>query len=213
MNRASVYISSARCVFLHLQALDVMCTVARRTELGMESSIHQYPETMPFGRKNGINPFVGSERRTPATENLVVSPHCSMPIQDVASKELSEIMAYNAVSVANTMQAPIVVFTRKGRMPALLSHFCPQHSIFCFSDNERVQQRLGIYKGVTAFVTEFCSSAESTFDRALQELKSRGFIREGQLVVLVQSGAKPIWESASLHSVQIRQAPQSFSRS
>ena len=117
-------------------------------------------------------------------------------------------MAYNAVHMADTMKAPLVVFSRKGTMPALLSHYRPTHQIFCFTDNEDVQRRLSLYRGVTTFLTFFSESAEQTFDRALEELKERKRVSAGDLLVLVQSGSKPIWRSASMHAVQVRQVPE-----
>jgi hypothetical protein len=45
--------------------------------------------------------------------------------------------------------------------------------------------------------------AEETFDAAMQELVSRGFLGQEQLVALVMSGRRPIWRSASTHSIQV----------
>jgi hypothetical protein len=45
--------------------------------------------------------------------------------------------------------------------------------------------------------------AEETFDAAMQELVSRGYLGADQLVALVMSGRKPIWRSASTHSIQV----------
>ena len=174
-----------------LKALDVMCTVARRTEHGLL-------------RYSGERRY-GTDEAQPIT--WITQPSRTVPIQSLAAKELSEIMAYNAVHMADTMKSPLVVFSRKGSMPVLLSHYRPTHQIFCFTDNADVQRRLALYRGVTAMLTFFSESAESTFDRALEELKERELVVGGQLVVLVQSGAKPIWRSASMHAVQVRQVP------
>jgi hypothetical protein len=48
------------------------------------------------------------------------------------------------------------------------------------------------------------AAAEETFDSAMQELVSRGYLGADQLVALVMSGRKPIWRSASTHSIQVR---------
>ncbi len=174
------------------KALEVMCTVAKRTEHGML-------------RYSGERRF-GSDEAKPIT--WITEPPKNAPVRNLAAKELSEIMAYNAVHMADTMKAPLVVFSRKGTMPALLSHYRPTHQIFCFTDNEDVQRRLSLYRGVTTFLTFFSESAEQTFDRALEELKERKRVSAGDLLVLVQSGSKPIWRSASMHAVQVRQVPK-----
>jgi len=48
-----------------------------------------------------------------------------------------------------------------------------------------------------------CHGAEETFDAAMQALVARGYLGPGQLVALVMSGRKPIWRSASTHSIQV----------
>lgn len=48
-----------------------------------------------------------------------------------------------------------------------------------------------------------CPAAEETFDAAMQDLVARGYLGSGQLVTLVMSGRKPIWRSASTHSIQV----------
>jgi len=174
------------------KALEVMCTVAKRTEHGML-------------RYSGERRF-GSDEAKPIT--WITEPPKNTPVRNLAAKELSEIMAYNAVHMADTMKAPLVVFSRKGTMPTLLSHYRPTHQIFCFTDNDNVQRRLALHRGVTAFLTFFSESAEATFDRAIDELKERKRVGAGDLLVLVQSGTKPIWRSASMHAVQVRQVPE-----
>lgn len=173
------------------KALEVMSTVAWRTERGML-------------RYSGERRF-GSEEAPPI--DWVTAPPRHAPIEDVTSPALSEIVAYNAVHMADTMKCPLVVFSRKGSMPTLLSHYRPTYQIYCFTDNEDVQRRLALYRGVTALYMQLSESAEAAFDRAFAELKSRGLVRGGQLLVLVQSGQKPIWRQASMHAVQVRQVP------
>jgi hypothetical protein len=43
---------------------------------------------------------------------------------------------------------------------------------------------------------------------AIDELKSRGHVRGGQQVAIVQSGRQPIWRSASTHAIQVRRVPR-----
>lgn len=50
--------------------------------------------------------------------------------------------------------------------------------------------------------------AQPTIDRAIDELKRRGFVKGGQLVAIVQSGRQPIWRSSSTHSIAVRQVPR-----
>jgi hypothetical protein len=52
-------------------------------------------------------------------------------------------------------------------MPALLSHYRPDHQIFTFTENRAVQRRLALYHGVTAIHMRFGETADETFDRCL----------------------------------------------
>lgn len=45
-------------------------------------------------------------------------------------------MAYHATTMANTVNAPLLVFSRQGNMPALLSHYRPDYPVFAFTGEE-----------------------------------------------------------------------------
>ena len=50
-------------------------------------------------------------------------------------------------------------------MPALLSHYRPDHPIYTFTEDRAVQRRLAVYHGVTAIYMPFQDTAEETFKR------------------------------------------------
>lgn len=110
--------------------------------------------------------------------------------------------------MANSLGTNLVVFSRTGSMPALLSHYRPQHPILCLCESEAVQRRLALYHGVTAVRMDFTDSPEETFDRALELLRDRGHVAGGQPVVLVQSGRNTIWRATSTHHIQTRLVPE-----
>ncbi|EFN57958.1 hypothetical protein CHLNCDRAFT_30037 [Chlorella variabilis] len=126
----------------------------------------------------------------------------------LADQGLAEMFAYHAVTMANTLKTSLVVFSRKGNMPALLSHYRPDYPIYCFTENELVQRRMALYHSVTAIYMRFSEQQEVTFDRAIGMLKERGHAKGGQLVAIVQSGRQPIWRTASTHAIQVRAVPQ-----
>ena len=47
---------------------------------------------------------------------------------------MSEMFAYHATMMSNTLGTSIVVFTRSGFMAILLSHYRPAGTIFAFTD-------------------------------------------------------------------------------
>lgn len=171
-----------------MKALSVMSTVSARTEAGMQ----QYSGTRRYG----------SDEAAPI--DWIAAPGS----QRIGDSLLSEMFAYHATTMANTMQTSLLVFSRKGNMPALLSHYRPDNPIYCFTENFDVQRRLALYHGVTALHMSFSEQAEVTFDRAIHELKRRGLVQGGQQVAIVQSGRQPIWRSSSTHAIQVRQVPR-----
>jgi pyruvate kinase len=117
---------------------------------------------------------------------------------------MSEMFAYHATMMSNTLGTSIVVFTRTGFMAILLSHYRPSGTIFAFTDEERVRQRLALYQGVCPVLMDFSDDAEKTFGDALSYLLKHGMVKDGEEVALVQSGKQPIWRSQSTHNIQVR---------
>eukprot|EP00878_Enallax_costatus_P034408 GHUV01038145.1.p1 GENE.GHUV01038145.1~~GHUV01038145.1.p1 ORF type:complete len:380 (+),score=99.32 GHUV01038145.1:515-1654(+) len=171
------------------KAVAVQSTVALRTEAAMM-------------RYQGARRF-GTDEAPPITW---VSPPNKRGTQQSGPSDvaLSEMFAYHATTMANTVRAPLLVFSRQGGMPALLSHYRPDKTIFAFTDNPQVQRHLTLYHGVIPLLLTFTDSAEATFDAAMSELVARGYLTQGQIVALVQSGKRPIWRSASTHTIQVR---------
>ncbi|XP_071687035.1 pyruvate kinase isozyme G, chloroplastic-like [Rutidosis leptorrhynchoides] len=127
------------------------------------------------------------------------------PIRKSAYKShMGEIFGFHAATIANTLPTPIIVFTRTGSMAIILSHYRPFSTIFAFTNEKRVKQRLMLYHGVMPIYMEFSDDAEETFSRALKILVGKSLVKEGQYVTLVQSGAQPIWRKESTHHIQVR---------
>ncbi|KAK3434718.1 pyruvate kinase isozyme G, chloroplastic [Eucalyptus grandis] len=117
---------------------------------------------------------------------------------------MGDMFAFHATTMANTLNLPIIVFTRTGSMAILLSHYQPSSIIFAFTNEERIKQRLALYHGVRPVYMQFSDDSEETFSRALKLSVSNGLLKEGEYVTLVQSGAQPIWRHESTHHIQVR---------
>lgn len=125
------------------------------------------------------------------------------PTHNVYQSHMGEMFAFHATIMANTLNTPIIVFTRTGSMAIHLSHFRPSSTIFAFTNEERIKQRLALYQGVMPIYMQFSDNAEETFSRALKLLLNKDQLMEGQHVTLVQSGAQPIWRLKSTHHIQV----------
>ncbi|KAM1145482.1 hypothetical protein ACFX13_038252 [Malus domestica] len=119
-------------------------------------------------------------------------------------KHMGEMFAFHSTTIANSLNTPIIVFTRTGSMAVLLSHYRPCSTIFAFTNEERIKQRLVLYHGVRPIYMQFSNDAEETFSRAIKLLVAKDLLKEGQFVTLVQSGAQPIWRKESSHHIQVR---------
>ncbi|KAI3892011.1 hypothetical protein MKX03_030845 [Papaver bracteatum] len=132
-------------------------------------------------------------------------PTSSIPPNSIAQKShMSEMFAFHATTMANTLETPIIVFTRTGSMAVQLSHYRPSATIFAFTNEETVKQRLILYHGVHPIYMKFSDDAEETFSQALNLLMEKQLIEEGGHVTLVQSGMQPIWRRESTHHIQVR---------
>ncbi|KAJ0466263.1 putative pyruvate kinase [Helianthus annuus] len=138
------------------------------------------------------------------TESSIMSGGTVSSLNQAFKNHVSEMFAYHATSMSNTLGTSIVVFTRTSNMAVLLSHYRPNGTIFAFTDDKRVQQKLALYQGVCPIYMEFADDAEETFANALQVLKNQGMMKEGEHVALLQSGRQPIWRFQSTHNIQVR---------
>lgn len=185
------------------KCVDVMTNVARHTEASMLS----YSGSRRYGsdEAEAIDWIVQPEARPGGRGQVKGS---SVAQAAAAIPGISEMFAYHATTMANTMQACLLVFTRKGNMPTLLSHYRPDMPIYAFSETPAVLRRLALYHGVTPLHLKFLESANSTIESAIDELKKRSLVEGGQQVAIVQSGKKPIWRSAHTHVISVRRVPE-----
>ncbi|GLT60943.1 hypothetical protein SLA2020_336820 [Shorea laevis] len=140
------------------------------------------------------------------TEATIVGGQLPPNLGQAFKNHMSKMFAYHATMMSNTLGISTVVFTRTGYMAILLSHYRPSGTIFAFTNEKTIQQRLALYQGVCPICMEFSDDAEQTFANALALLKKQGMVKEGEEVALVQSGRQPIWRFQSTHNIQVRKA-------
>ncbi|KAL6905370.1 hypothetical protein ACP4OV_002971 [Aristida adscensionis] len=160
-----------------LKAVKVMHTVALRTE----SSLYN-----------------------PTTSPSLATPTQAFVSEEFSPSQLSKMFGSHATMMADTLRTPIIVFTQTGSMAVLLSHYRPSSTIFAFTNEERVKQRLALYQGVVPIYMKFSDDAEETFSRAISSLMKAQCVKKGDYVTLVQSGVASIWREESTHHIQVR---------
>ncbi|KAJ6851188.1 pyruvate kinase isozyme G, chloroplastic-like [Iris pallida] len=148
--------------------------------------------------------------RTESTiSGSITHPALSTAVQAVNDGEfcqshMSAMFASHSATMANTLVTPIIVFTRTGSMAVRLSHYRPSSTIFAFTNEERVKQRLALYHGIVPIHMPFSDDAEETFSRAIDYLMKGKILKVGEYVTLVQSGTSSIWRQESTHHIQVR---------
>ncbi|KAJ4911445.1 Plastidial pyruvate kinase 2 [Raphanus sativus] len=140
--------------------------------------------------------------RTEAT--ITTSSEMPPNLGQAFKNHMSEMFAYHATMMSNTLGTSTVVFTRTGFMAILLSHYRPSGTIYAFTNEKKIQQRLALYQGVCPIYMEFSDDAEDTFTKALSTLLKQGMVKKGEEIAIVQSGSQPIWRSQSTHNIQVR---------
>ncbi|XP_023638211.1 plastidial pyruvate kinase 2 [Capsella rubella] len=138
------------------------------------------------------------------TEATITSGEMPPNLGQAFKNHMSEMFAYHATMMSNTLGTSTVVFTRTGFMAILLSHYRPSGTIYAFTNEKKIQQRLALYQGVCPIYMEFTDDAEETFANALTTLLKQGMVKKGEEIAIVQSGAQPIWRSQSTHNIQVR---------
>ncbi|XP_047964048.1 plastidial pyruvate kinase 2-like [Salvia hispanica] len=138
------------------------------------------------------------------TEATIVGAQTPPNLGLAFKNHMSEMFAFHATMMANTLGTSIVVFTRTGFMAVLLSHYRPSGTIYAFTNDKRIQQRLALYQGVCPIHIDFLEDADETFANALDLLQKQGMVKRGEEIALVQSGKQPIWRFQSTHNIQVR---------
>ncbi|KAL1550707.1 putative protein kinase [Salvia divinorum] len=138
------------------------------------------------------------------TEATIVGAQTPPNLGLAFKNHMSEMFAFHATMMSNTLGTSIVVFTRTGFMAVLLSHYRPTGTIYAFTNDKRIQQRLALYQGVCPIHMDFLEDADETFANALDLLQKQGMVKQGEEIALVQSGKQPIWRFQSTHNIQVR---------
>lgn len=66
-----------------------------------------------------------------AAVSLLKSDHF---LDILSQSHMGEMFAFHGTTMANTLNTPIIVFTRTGSMAVLLSHYRPSSTIFAFTN-------------------------------------------------------------------------------
>lgn len=155
---------------------DVTHAVSQRTDaimLSGETSIGGFP-------LDCVRVF---QRIAETTERLEEAD--SRPPLDLRNPK-SKLLRSAARLAEDIDDASVIVFTRAGNLPRILSALRPVGTpIFAFTDQPVLETQMRIYRGVEPFAIEFKKNREATITAAFRELIDRGFVARGSWAVVI----------------------------
>lgn len=103
-----------------------------------------------------------------------------------SSSDSKEEIATSASIMANNLHASgIIVITRRGYMAKLLARCRPNSMVYAFTNTTNVRRKLNLYWGINPFRIDFSNDPEKTIQRAINSLKGKELIKEGERVIIV----------------------------
>ena len=165
------------------EVMDVANAVLDGTDavmLSAETAAGQYPsETVAVMAKVCL----GAEKMP----SINVSRHR----MDVEFQTIEESVAFSAMYAANHMKgvAAIIAMTNTGHTAQLMSRISSGLPIFALSRNESTLHLCSLYRGVVPVHFEQDSRTVEGLKAAIQLLKDKGYLFEGDLVLLTQGDA------------------------
>ncbi|MGF1451258.1 MAG: pyruvate kinase [Opitutales bacterium] len=111
----------------------------------------------------------------------------------------------SAAMLAQDLKAGVMVFTRTGFLPEVLSALRPSHCpIFAFTDNETLYRQMPLMWGIEPFLIDFETDSEATILKAfelLKEHKRDWSVNDGDWMVVVTN---VLGSSRMVDSIQMR---------
>lgn len=127
---------------------------------------------------------IGSER------SMAVDP-AMVPIVDVPRAPHAQAVCEAAVTLADHCGAyAIVAITRLGNAARILSALRPHTPVFAATETDAIARHLTIYRGVHPLTTGIGKDVDTTGALLKEELRSRGLVPHGSIVVFISANAR-----------------------
>lgn len=107
---------------------------------------------------------------------------------DIVSNNFAQALAESACSSAADINSKAVVaFSRSGFTALLVSKFRPAVPIICFTVNDKVRRRMGLYRGVNPYVMKFPGNTDEMISESERALLKKRLVRKGDSIVIIAS--------------------------
>lgn len=107
---------------------------------------------------------------------------------DIVSNNFAQALAESACSSAADINSrAIVAFSRSGFTALLVSKFSPSIPIICFTVNEDIRRRIGLYRGVSPYIMKFPGNTDEMISESERVLLKNRLIKKGDSIVIIAS--------------------------
>jgi len=126
-----------------------------------------------------------------------------VPIVEVPRTPHAQALCEAAVTLADHSEAyAIVAITRLGNAARVLSALRPRTPVLAATETEAVARHLTIYRGVVPLVTGIGKDIDTTGELVREELRRKGLVPAGSVVVFVSANARLERADANYVNVQ-----------
>jgi pyruvate kinase len=124
-------------------------------------------------------------------------------LPDIDSRTfLPDSICLNACRMANQANAKaIVTFTFSGYTAMRISSHRPQAETFVFTRNKALVRKMALIWGAHAYHSEETYSIDEAIDQSIANLKERGYIKSGDVVIHV--GSTPFDEKGQTNMIKM----------
>ncbi len=151
--------------------------------LSGETATGQHPSLVVETMCKIIREVENTEYRYNREDDLVPQKH--------SPSFLSDAICYNACKIARDVNAEALVgMTQSGYTAFILSSYRPKSPLYIFSKERSLINQLSLSWGVRAFYYAEEESLDDIIDDQIEILRTRGFIKTGDIVV--NTGSTPI---------------------
>jgi pyruvate kinase len=121
----------------------------------------------------------------------IVSDPAMVPIVNVPRAPHAQAVCEAAVTLADHCSAyAIVAITRLGNAARILSALRPHTPVFAATETDVIARHLTMYRGVHPLTTGLGKDVDTTGALLKEELRSRGLVPSGSVVVFISANAR-----------------------
>jgi len=190
INRCNFY---AKLVITATQMLETMVVNPRPTRAeasDVANAVYDGTDALMLSEEVAVGKYPVQSVKTMVNiikevEKVLYTKHHEVSLRTV-NKTIASAVSHAACHTAEELNAnAIITFTSSGSTALLVSKFKTDVPVYAVTNNERTMRKVRLYFGVTPVFTKRSKSTDEMILAAERCLLKAGFVRKGDLVVLV----------------------------